>query len=213
MVSFLNSINTELDNLIRLDNDLNSDPVIPKRSVITSRKLNNKTYYYQIISSHNERQQVYLGDSKSIKLRALARSSYKRELMRMVKLNIKVLKKALDDYCSYSRDDVMARLSPCLRTVQFDADFDAVMEDLKAWARADYKKNPRPFQGPEIYAKDGTRMRSKSECIIYNALLMPGSRSATILCLNSEGKTHTVNMKCLMIRPIFRSSVLTDHTY
>ncbi|MBR2548020.1 MAG: hypothetical protein IKF07_07520 [Eubacterium sp.] len=173
MTSFLNSINIELENLIQLEYELNNDPVVPKKVVVRSSKRNNKTYYYQITSSSTKKQ-VYLGDASSGKLHALARSSYKKELLRLVKRNIKILKKALNDYCPYCKDDILAKLSPCLRTVQFDSNFDTIMEDLRKWASADYVKNQKPFQGPVILAKDGTRVRSKSECIIYNLLLDAG---------------------------------------
>lgn len=174
MTLFLQSMNLELENLARLDDSLESDPVVPAKNVINVRKSHNKTYYYHNTRIDDKLKPVYLGDMKSPKLHALARASYKKELMRVVKRNIKVLKKALSEYSSYRREDIMSKLSPCLRTVQFEAEFDKVMQDLKEWAKADYKKNSKPFNGPAIFAKDGTRVRSKSECVIYNMLLDEG---------------------------------------
>ena len=37
-----------------------------------------------------------------------------------------------------------------------------------------YEKNPREYPRTVNIAKDGTRVRSKSECIVYNALLDAG---------------------------------------
>ena len=48
--------------------------------------------------------------------------------------------------------------------------FNKRYEELKAWANAPYEKNPFPFPEAENYAKDGTRLRSKGECIWYNLL-------------------------------------------
>ena len=130
--------------------------------------------YYHVITSDTNLKTVYLGSAKSPKLHNLARSSDKRELMRIVKHNIKVLKKVLQEYKSYKKEDVLSKLSPCLHSVEFETEFDTVMKDLQAWAKADYKKNSKPFKEAVIRAKDGTRVRSKSECVIYNLLLEAG---------------------------------------
>lgn len=43
-------------------------------------------------------------------------------------------------------------------------------EKLRQWANAPYEKNTAPFSDAATYAKDGTRVRSKGECLHYNQL-------------------------------------------
>ena len=174
MTSFIESINTELNNLVRLDSELVNDSLVPERHSFVTRISYNKEYYYQNVLTEKKRKLIYLGDAHSQKLHQLARASYKKELMKIVRHNIKILKKLLNDYKSYSKSDVLAKLSPCLHSVQFETNFDSVMLDLQKWAKAEYKKNSLPFKDQVILAKDGTRVRSKSECIIYNLLLDAG---------------------------------------
>ena len=94
--------------------------------------------------------------------------------MKIVKHNIKVLQKVIRSYRSYSKPDIIAKLSPCLHDLQFKTEFDNIMKELREWAKADYERNPKPFKGGVIRAKDGTRVRSRAECIIYNLLLELG---------------------------------------
>lgn len=174
MTSFLKSINEELAYLTRLDNCLERDPLPPMRYAVIQREHNDNSYYWDITKSEGKTKPNYLGDAKSEKLQVAARSSYKKELMKIVKHNIKVLLKAVKSYRSYNRSDIIAKLSPCLRDLQFKTEFDSIMKELKEWAEADYEHNPKPFKGGVIKAKDGTRVRSRAECIIYNLLLEAG---------------------------------------
>ena len=64
-----------------------------------------------ITKSEGKTKPNYLGDAKSEKLQVAARSSYKKELMKIVKHNIKVLLKAVKSYRSYNQSDIIAKLS------------------------------------------------------------------------------------------------------
>lgn len=174
MTLFFRSIEIELANLVQLEKNLLEDPLVPEKCVITTRRTDNRCYYVRIKTLNGKRKVKYIGDANSEELHKMARSSYKHELMALVRNNIKVLKKVLAEYSAYSRADVLAKLSPCLQDVLFNTDFDIVMKKLKEWATDDYKRNPAPFKGGVIRAKNGTRVRSKSECVIYNLLLEAG---------------------------------------
>lgn len=170
MTSFINSVDIELANLTRLEEELVRDETVPKMNVITVKCQHDKRYYYHVTKVNGKRKQKYLGDAKSKKLHALARASYKKELLRVVRNNIKVINRMLDGLEQYDRSNILANLSPCLHIVPFDTDFDVVMRELKEWAADEYDKNPKPFSDGVILAKDGTRVRSRAECIIYNDL-------------------------------------------
>lgn len=174
MTSFLKSINEELTYLTSLDKELENDSVIPKRYAVLLKSHDDKDYYWDITKTAEKTKPVYLGDADSTKLHTIARSSYKKELMKIVKHNIKILKKAVRGYRSYKKSDIIAKLSPCLHDLEFKTEFDSIMKELREWAEADYERNPAPFKGGVIRAKDGTRVRSRAECIIYNLLLEAG---------------------------------------
>ena len=167
-------INIMLGNLTRLEADLSEDPVKPKKVSMFSRKHGDNVYFYKSSIVHKQRKQIYLGNADSDKLRTLARSAYKRELVNIVRQNIKVLKNASNKFQPIDRAEIISRLSPCLRSVLFDTSFDTVMKKLREWAAADYERNPKAFPDKVIRAKDGTRVRSRAECIIYNLFLEAG---------------------------------------
>lgn len=174
MTSFMNSARTELNNLIQLRDDLTKDPAPANKMVITTKKQGSKTFFYRTVSSGKTRDRKYLGDFKSPELHKCARSAYKYELLNIINRNIAILYNFIADYMSFDKPTVLSRLSPSIVNVQFDTEFSTIMRKLQRWAREDYKKNTRPFDGKVILAKDGRRVRSKSECVIYNMLLDAG---------------------------------------
>lgn len=174
MKSIIESINSTLNNLTLLNAALENDPAPAADIVFTTKKKQNRLYYYKSVKSAHKRKRIYLGDAHSDKLKSAAHSAYKMELIRTVRHNIRVLKRAYDDLWPDRRADITARLSPCVRKVLFNTDFGEVMNDLRKWADSAYEKNPKPFGEKVIRAADGTRVRSKSECIFYNALLFAG---------------------------------------
>ena len=174
MSSFLNYLDEELSYLMRLDKDLAEDPAAPGKHAVILKHKDGNDYYWDITTTNGKREPRYLGDAGSEKLQKVARSSYKKVLMQVVKHNIIVLKKAAKSYRPVTRSAVIAKLSPCLQNLRFDAEYDTIMKELKEWANEDYQHNPKPFKDTVILAKDGTRVRSKSECIIYNILLEAG---------------------------------------
>lgn len=167
----MKSIKTELEHLTKLLSELERDPVVPKRFAIVAERKRNKMYYMNVKTSDGKRTYEYIGNSDSDRLCTMARASYKKELLQIVKHDIKVLKNAIDNFQQYGRAGILAKLSPCLSNVEFDMEFDADMKELKRWAEEEYEKNSKPFQRAVIRAKDGTRVRSRAECIIYNMLL------------------------------------------
>lgn len=174
MTSFLKSLDEELGYLTRLESELDRDPLIPKRYAITVKHGNNNDYYWDVTTTDGKKDPKFVGEVNSEKLYTVARSSYKKELLKIVRHNLKILRNAAKGYRSYSKAKIIATLSPCLQELDFDTNFDNVMKELWEWAAEDYERNPKPFKDPVIIAKDGTRVRSKSECIIYNLLLELG---------------------------------------
>lgn len=174
MTFFMNNVKTELDNLIQLRDDLMKDPVPADKVAITTKKQRSKTYYYRTVLSGTDRKRIYLGDRLSPMLHKCVRSAYKYELLRVINNDISLLHDILTEYESFEKSAMVAKLSPVLADVPFDVEFSTIMKKLREWASADYDKNPKPFGDKVILADDGRRVRSKSECIIYNMLLHAG---------------------------------------
>lgn len=112
----------------------------------------------------------YLGkiDSHSVRELFLVRLNQERE-HRLLK-NQKFLQNLEKDYLRYDFASIVACLPQAYQKVARKNGFDERYEELRAWASADYPRNPFPFPDSENYAKDGTRMRSKGECLLYNLL-------------------------------------------
>ena len=159
MTSFLNQLSQELFNMKTELQKLRQDPVKPEKINIISKKENNKFYYYK--GAKNKTKRTYLGGADSIKLKDTLTSSYKAVLMEDLKENIKLLETVYGKYIPYNKENVISQLSPCV-------------QNLDLWMHEPYEKNPKEFPRAKIIAKDGTRVRSKSECIVYNALLDAG---------------------------------------
>ena len=169
MTSFYEALSLELDNERELLSRLKKDPVSPQRVSIIAKHQKKAVYYYKNEKKTNKR--IYLGRSDSDKLRKVVRQAYKAALIELLKENEKNLDELKRVYNHYDSTSVMAKLSPCIRDIDFDISADYIMKDLFRWAHETYEKNSIPFGDQVIIAKDGTRVRSKSECIIYNMLL------------------------------------------
>ena len=171
MTSFLNAMRSELSSLNDLLKDLMADSIKPERNVITVKRKGKKAYYYQSHSKNGKNKREYIGEADSLKLRKLVKESFKDVLLKAVRQDIEALDTLANNYLPYDKPHIMSHLSPCVRDLHFDLSFTTVMNSLYDWAHQDYERNPTPFRDPVILAKDGTRVRSKSECLIYNALL------------------------------------------
>ena len=99
----------------------------------------------------------------------IQRERYKRLLR-----DEKILQDLLQTYLDYDYASVVGSLPSSYQRAAGGDYYDERYEELKAWANADYVKNPYPFPKQEIYAVDGTRMRSKGECLLYNLLFEKG---------------------------------------
>lgn len=174
MTALIEMLQIELSNLIALQSDLRKDSVRPVSASIVSREVKGSTYYLKSVKRNGKRSQTYLGDRSSSKLLQTARAAYKKRLMDLIDHNIKVIKQTLSKYRFYHKAAVIAALSPALIDVPFNTEFSTVMKRLFEWANADYDRNTREFGNKVILAKDGRRVRSKSECVIYNILLDAG---------------------------------------
>ena len=113
----------------------------------------------------------YLGKSDSEAAKAFVKGHYLAEKRKRLLVDSSLLEKLDQQYLDYDSESVFAALPYSYRSIAAEDFNDARYEELKQWANADYMKNQAPFSDAEIYAIDGTRVRSKGECLHYNILL------------------------------------------
>lgn len=175
LMSFLSdAIEKELELLGCIREKLSNDTIRPRNASIIVKQLHKNRYYYKAESVKGKTKHKYLGKADSAKLIYTVQAAYKLALREMVKHDLKLLLSFKRDYKEISENNVMDELSPCVKHVSVLNNYLPDLQKLREWAAENYEKNTAPFGYKVIRAKDGTRVRSKSECIIYNALLDAG---------------------------------------
>lgn len=132
------------------------------------------TYFYSRQSENGVRKTRYLGKINSAELAEIKERELNRRLAKILKADLHVLDLLARRYKGFSIKELESILPSALRDVPACCSFDAAYARIREWAGADYKRNTTPFTGRRIYAADGTRVRSKGECIWYNLLLDAG---------------------------------------
>ena len=125
----------------------------------------------------------------------------------------KLLEKFAQQYLDYNHEAVFAALSNPYRIIAGEDFNDARYEEIKRWANADYEKNQAPFPAAEIYAVDGTRTRSKGECLHYNIYLgrgIPFRYDSIITITDGRGNTKNVSPD-FMIQNYDYSLTIIEH--
>jgi len=117
---------------------------------------------------------VYLGPLDSAPVRELFSVRYQEKRLKRLHHDQKLLEKLEQQYQTYDFESIVADMPKAYRLAAKDNSFEQRYEEIRRWADAPYPRNTYPFPEAEIYAKDGTRVRSKGECIWYNLMLERG---------------------------------------
>jgi len=174
MLGFIDLVRVRKAGLKRMLNNLKTDKSIARKHCFVFNSRNNIRYYYESESKNRSRKRKYLGTANSERLGLLIKASYKHELIKTVTHDIDLLNRVIADYRPTDCRNIMQKLSPCVREIAPAVAFDRTMRELREWAAEEYEKNSKPFGERVIRAKDGVRVRSKGECIVYNILLDAG---------------------------------------
>ena len=151
-------------------NEIESEPGLLH---LESRR--NSVYCYEEWFSHGKRiRKKYLGKLHSEPVNRHVKTKLQKERTKRLIHDRKLLQQMVDLYLEYDYASVVSSLPSSYQRAAGGDFFDERYEELKAWANADYVKNPYPFPKQEIYAVDGTRLRSKGECLLYNLLFEKG---------------------------------------
>ncbi|MBR3147116.1 MAG: hypothetical protein IKF54_03120 [Eubacterium sp.] len=175
MSYFTDALKKEIDLMKQIQINLAADPIRAKHVTLAVKHQYHQFYYYKVTKGKGSKsKRTYIGKLDSDALRKTVLSTYKQAMLDAVHHNLDVLKRTQDEYIQISEQRIRSLLSPCVRNVPVENNFIPDMEDLYRWAKGPYEKNPREYPEQVIIAKDGTRVRSRGECIIYNALLDAG---------------------------------------
>ena len=113
----------------------------------------------------------YLGGRDSEAVHRHCGLKFRRELMRRLEENRELLEVLEKNYNELDASSVIGMLPGAYSKVSSNMYVDEKYRELKTWADMDYPVNSIPFSKSKNYARDGRRVRSKGECIIYNMLL------------------------------------------
>lgn len=171
MFNFKDLIDQEISDIKNML-DLMKD--VPKHMPSVVRKRHgSKTYFYLIVSEDGKKKHKYLGTINSSSLKSIANKTYDAILYRMLNENLRKLEDLAASYSNSGKLSVIKRMPAAFENIPITTAADKYMPSLLEWA-AGGTPNPTPFDEKFNRACDGTRVRSKGECIWYNILFDAG---------------------------------------
>lgn len=174
MLDISSTVDRTINQINHMIDQITTSSIKPKKHSFTAKRKNGQTYFSMYVKSDGKRGRKYLGKSNSISFVNEFKSAYNDMLLKILKADLKLLNEFKKKFRPFSPADVKSELSPCVQKLSTPSFFSEKMKELFSWANENYPRNTREFGKQKIYAKDGRRVRSKSECIIYNALLDAG---------------------------------------
>lgn len=174
MMNIISAVNRTIKQISNMIDQLDETTKSSENHSFTVNKKNGHEYFSLCIKKDDKASRKYLGKSNSRSFTQEFAAAYNSVLLKILKADLKLLKEFKEKFRPFSPADVKAELSPCVQKLPSPSFFSKKMKELINWASENYPRNTREFGKQKIYAKDGRRVRSKSECIIYNALLDAG---------------------------------------
>ena len=166
---FIEAINSEQRRIQRFINL--SNPGSAERGSLYIKRQGGRLYAYERLrEKEGHTRKIYLGSLESEAVQKLFADKFKEKRLTHLRHNQKLLEKLERQYQEYDFDSIVAEMPKAYRMAARNNSFDQRYEEIRKWAEAPYPKCTYPFPDAEIYAEDGTRMRSKGECIWYNLL-------------------------------------------
>lgn len=126
-----------------------------------------KRPYFYIIQKGTGKK-LYLGSEKSDAVKKEKIRQLRAALKETLEYNRQQIQECMNRYRPYDVHSLEKYISPCLKDVPVNFVLNDNVQALWDWADQDYARNTAPFPKREIYALDGTRVRSKGEAEWYN---------------------------------------------
>lgn len=168
MLSVLSAIDWEIKKEEYIKDRINRYHIKPETFKFSAIIKGNHKYYRVDVTEDGIRRRKYVGTEKDHRFRSKYIASFNKAALEIVDKNLDLLNDFKNKFVEVSAENIKAQLSKCTQGINAYTSFDKDMEGLVKWASEDYTRNSMPFNSRAIYAKDGSRVRSKSECIIYN---------------------------------------------
>ena len=148
-----------------------STSISNERGSLKLQKQGHQIYAYERWRKKGQAERVvYLGPLVSAPVRELFSVKYQEQRLARMRHNQKLLQRLAAQYQKYDFSSVVSEMPRAYQIAASENSFNQRYEEVRKWANADYPKNPYPFPDAENYAEDGTRLRSKGECIFYNLM-------------------------------------------
>lgn len=171
----IDTIKNEQRRIQRLIEILTSSEVASGAGALCLDRRGDRVYCYEVVRRRGKKAiKNYLGTIDSDAARKFCLSRYSHELLDRLTRNKAAFDRLIRECVDCSSAAILAALPKAFSAFPREHYVDERFEEIKAWAREDYPRNSYDFPAAEIRAKDGRRMRSKGECIIYNMLLELG---------------------------------------
>ena len=182
-------------------------------TLVTKTK-NNRIYYYRQMWSAGRRTRTYLGVADSENVLSAKQNEIRKIRINNLEHNISLLENVINDFHGISLSDVLPSLSSSFSKISTQSPRNySLFTDLQSWAEEPYRKNPAPFPDAKIYANDGTRLRSKGECIWYNCLMeygIPFRNEPEIIVIDEFGK-ESVRYPDFLIKCLDGTYIIIEH--
>lgn len=165
---------------------------MPPENLITLKKDNHYEYYFRI-----GKKQKYLNISQIKTIETLATKKYLKNFIRYAQNEIKALeayKKVKD--LSIPTPSQFLSMHPELSTFLNKKIFKG-SKDIVEWATSEYNQNDYYPDGLKIRSAQGHLVRSKSECIIADALFSEGITYRYEEAININGITYHPDFKII----------------
>lgn len=141
------------------------------RGHLKIQKQGSRIYAYERFHNKGKPEHtVYLGPLDSAPVRELVSIKFQEQRLSRLLQDQKLLQRIAKEYQQYDFNTVLSEMPRAYQIAARENSFNQRYEEVRKWANADYPKNPYPFPDAENYAEDGTRLRSKGECIFYNLM-------------------------------------------
>ena len=175
VIKAIENITKEIDNyLIQISEGEErgiSDSSKAKRVSIIKSSRGDRDYFYSQKSNKGKLKRIYLGTADSDLVKQARNDQLNAALSNVLSYDKEILEKCGQGLKPFDLHALEQYISPCLRGINTEFVLNEEVQKLWDWASEDYQKNTAPFPKRKIYAEDGTRVRSKGECLWFNEFI------------------------------------------
>ena len=139
-----------------------------KINSVFCNKSKGRKYFLKREWTHGREKKTYLGKAGSPEVVHEKYDQMTGILRNTLQYDKKLMQDFANNYIPFDIPSIEGMTSKCLHGIQTDFVIDRRMEKLFEWANEPVERNGAEFGDKVIMTKDGTRARSKDECILYD---------------------------------------------